>query len=156
MSSVIKRGDFVFPEFTGARCLMMPYVQGDITSVPVEFHKYKDFIENFTLERGEIGFLTIDERPVATNEIQRGDRAKYGRAIHTEAGKKEKLYAWGWTWGSRVNVTLDRNTRALLCNNIDHSCALWDTEHENTSADGDLGMFQHLYPYSDAIMMGAG
>lgn len=171
-----------FPSFSGIRCLMMPYIQGDSASVPDTYAPYKDIIDMVYVRKGDIGFLTIDESPVITGSPHRGQRAKYGRALHTEAGRvPEQIYCWGGTgWGTpqpyvpaprppqpspmpkpvkppklRHTVTLDRDTRILLANNLDDSCAVWDAEHEDTSLDGDIGHVAADYPYDRARFMKA-
>lgn len=95
-----------FPEFTGLRCLMMPYIQGDTSSLPEEYLPYFSILENLFFKKGDIGFLTIDESKVLKGKPHRGNRAKYGRALHTEVGRTpEKLYCWGGTDNhSRLNV----------------------------------------------------
>lgn len=155
----MKLTTITFPEFKGVRCLMMPYIQGDSRSVPEEYQSYKDIIENVFVKKGDIGFITIDESPVLKNNPHRGARAKFGRALHTEAGRDpNKIYGWGsgGAWGSSHTVTLDRNVKVLLSNNIDNTCAIWDTEHENTSIDGDIGDYSDIYPYEKAILMKSG
>lgn len=153
------KGTIAFPEFTGIRCLMMPFIQGRPESVPEEFRVgYEDILESSYIEQGEVGFLTIDESIVKAGNPHRGDRAKFGRALHTEAGRlPNKIYAWGGGgWGNRHNVTLEHDVKILLANNLDNSCAIWDATHENTSVDGDIGDFSSDYPMSDAIMMQSG
>lgn len=152
------KGKISFPEFTGLRCLMMPYIQGDISSLPEEYLPYFNILENLFFKKGDIGFLTIDESKVLEGKPHRGDRAKYGRALHTEVGRTpEKLYCWGGgNWGANHNVFLEKDTRILLSNNLDNSCAIWDAEHENTSSDGDIGYMSNNYPYEKAIVMKAG
>lgn len=147
-----------FPEYSGVRCLMMPYIQGDPDSVPDGFEAYHDTIATFFLDAGEIGFLTIDESPVAAGTPHRGDRAKFGRALHTEAGLCGcGIHRWGTpTWGGRHNVTLDPDTKILLANSIANSCAIWDVVHPDTSTDGDIGDMAHMYPYDEAEFMAAG
>jgi hypothetical protein len=147
-----------FPEFTGIRCLMMPYAQGYSASVPEKYHAYKEIIDSVFLEKGKIGFLTIDESPVRAGNAHRGDRAKYDRALHTEAGRKPGTitYRWGGNWGGHENVMLAPDVRILLANNLNESCAVWDVEHEDTSIDGDIGYAAGLYPYEDAAFMKAG
>jgi hypothetical protein len=92
-----------FPKYSGVRCLMMPYRQGDASSVPADYAPYRDIIETIFVTKGDIGYLTIDESPVSAGKAHRGARAKFGRALHTEAGMRPTgLYAWGGsttTWG---------------------------------------------------------
>jgi hypothetical protein len=143
-----------FPAFTGLRCLMMPYIQGDPQSVPVQYAAYAEIIRSAVIDRGDIGYLTIDESVAVAGRAHRGTRAKFARALHTEAGKRPYL-AWG-TWGALEDVKLDRDVEVLLANNLDDSCAIWSAVHEDTSRDGDIGHCADQYPYRDAVMMKAG
>lgn len=161
-------GSIAFPEYTGIRCLMMPYIQGDPESVPDDYAAYRDIISTVFIEEGDIGYLTIDESPVKRGAPHRGSHSKYDRALHTEAGLVPGTHQAGWgspipvwgapvpAWGGQFNVTLDWDLRVLLANNLNGSCALWDAEHTDTSADGDIGDQAHLYPYEDAILMQSG
>lgn len=155
----MKVANIVFPEYTGLRCLMMPYTQGDHRSVPEKFFPYADILDQIYVKRGDIGFLTIDESPVLKGKPHRGDRAKTNRAIHTEAGRLPgDVYNWGGGgfWGGRVNVTLDKDVQILLANNLNDSCAVWEAWHEDTSEDGDIGYASADYPYETATFMDAG
>lgn len=148
-----------FPAYSGVRCLMMPYVQGDADSVPDDYAAWRGIIADVYVKRGDIGFLTIDESPVAAGQPHRGARAKFGRALHTEAGRiPGHIYCWGGggSWGGRRRVELERGVRILLANSITNTCAVWDAEHEDTSDDGDIGDVAHLYPYEAATWMQAG
>ena len=145
-----------FPEYSGVRCLMMPYIQGDPASVPDEYAAYWDIIAQNFLEEGALGFLTIDESFVAQGQPQRGARAKFGRALHTEAGKVPDSGIYKWGWGGSINVTLDPDTEILLANNLDGSCAVWDAVHYDTSVDGDIGDQAEQYPLDEAHLMAAG
>lgn len=152
-----------FPAYSGLRCLMMPYIQGDENSVPAVYAPYRDIIRSVFLKHGDIGFLTIDESPVAAGKTHRGARARYARALHTEAGRTpNRIYQWGdgGGWGTPDGdghrVTLDRDVRVLIASNLDDSCAIWDSEYENTSSDGDIGHEAEMYPYSAARFLKAG
>lgn len=147
-----------FPSYKGIRCLMMPYIQGEPASVPDEFAGYSDIISRVFFRKGEIGFLTIDESIASAGIPHRGARAKYGRALHTEAGLRPSgVYAWGGGgWGSSYAVSLEPTVEVLLANNADDTCALWDAEHRNTSFDGDIGDKADAYPYETATMMKRG
>ena len=158
MRYATKIGNIKFPEFSGIRCLMMPYIQGEIDSVPEEYNTYKDIIQTVFVRKGDIGFLTIDESVIPETGIQRGARSKFGRALHTEAGLHNGRLGWGGSlgWGDRRLVSLDPGTEFLIANNIDKSCAVWDAIHPDTSLDGDIGDCADQYPYEDAIILDAG
>lgn len=147
-----------FPKFSGTRCLMMPYIQGDPSSLPDAYAAYEDIVASVFLRRGDVGFLTIDESLAVAGKPHRGQRARYARALHTEAGILRGIYRWGSgpTWGGRPAVTLDRDVRILIASNMDRTCAVWDSEHEDTSADGDIGHAAGEYPYDDAIFLKKG
>lgn len=148
-----------FPEFTGIRCLMMPFIQGDQESLPDDIRKqYGDIIDATFLEKGEMGYLTIDESFVSANNAQRAYRSKHGRALHTEGGKREKLYAWGggFGWGRKDHVILERDLEILIASNIGGTTAYWDDIVEDTTNDGDIGHLAHLYPYNAANFLQAG
>jgi hypothetical protein len=154
----MKVSDIVFPEFSGLRCLMMPYIQGDPDSVPKEYEAYFPIIRSTYLQAGDRGYLTIDESVAEGGKPHRGKRAKFSRALHTEAGRQpDKVYSrGGGGWGKSHLVTLDAQVEILLANNLDDSCALWEATHENTSLDGDIGDCAEQYPYDSAVMMKAG
>ena len=147
-----------FPKFSGLRCLMMPYLQGDPESIPSEYAAYRDILRSVFLRRGDVGFLTIDESLVSKGHPHRGARAKYDRALHTEVGRHpDKVYAWGGgTWGSSQRVTVDADVEILVASNADDTCAVWDAEHEDTSIDGDIGHLAEQYPYEGATLLKAG
>ena len=151
-------GSITFPEFAGIRCLMMPYIQGDSLSVPSIYRGYAEIIESLFIERGDVGFLTIDESVATAGKPHRGSRARYGRAIHTEAGKLRGVYNWGGgtSWGGSPHVTLDSDVEILIANNVDESCAVWDATHDDTSEDGDLGHVAGCYPLSSARFLQCG
>lgn len=154
----MKVGRITFPEFSGLRCLMMPYVQGDAGSLPEQYSAYFGVLTDLYFVRGEIGYLTIDESIAVRGRPHRGQRATTSRALHTEAGRHpDKVYAWGGGgWGQKHRVTLDGDVEVLLANSMDGSCALWDTIHHDTSLDGDIGHCSDQYPYEDAVIMSAG
>jgi hypothetical protein len=128
---------------------MMPYVQGEADSLPDAYASYRDIISSVFIRKGDIGFLTIDESPVSAGSPHRGQRARFDRALHTEAGVVRGIYGWGDvpSWGGKQKVTLDRDTRILVASNVSDTCAVWDAEHEDTSTDGDIGHVADKYPY---------
>lgn len=147
-----------FPRFSGLRCLMMPYIQGDPSSVPKQYSAYRNIIRGVYVNKGDVGYLTIDESVATKGKPHRGKRTKTPRALHTEAGRHpDKTYQWGGGgWGRSHRVTLDPNVEVLIGSNLDDSCAVWDSVHEDTSLDGDIGFASDLYPYEDAVLLKAG
>ena len=147
-----------FPAFSGIRCLMMPYIQGVVKSLPVEYIPYFSILEKLFIKENDIGYLTIDESQTVIGKPHRGGRAKYERALHTEAGQiKKDAYCWGGhVWGGLTNVSLEPDVSILLANNLNDSCAIWDKTHQNTSPDGDIGDCAKDYPYTEARLMKAG
>lgn len=147
-----------FPAYSGTRCLMMPYIQGEPDSLPDAYAAYRDIVSSVLIRKGDIGFLTIDESLAVAGTPHRGQRARYPRALHTEAGILRGLFGWGNGpgWGGKHTVTLDRDVKILIASNVDDSCAVWNSEHEDTSADGDIGYAADAYPYRDAIFLKKG
>lgn len=137
---------------------MMPYIQGEPDSVPNEFGAYSEIVRSLFIRKGDIGYLTIDESVAEAGKPHRGKRAKYGRALHTEAGILRGVYGWGGgpSWGGGRRVLLDRDVRILISSNVERSCATWDVEHLDTSEDGDIGDRADLYPYETAHVLAAG
>lgn len=157
------RGNIIFPEFTGVRCYMMPFIQGRADSLPPEFQQYSNIVEQlvFDGQEGEIGLITIDESPVEAGKSQRG----YGsgeRTIHTEACRTRDTLSWGPpTWGPfisgmRAPVLLDPDLRVLIANSIEDTCMVWNVAVEDTTPDGDLSMRAAEFPRETGRMMAAG
>lgn len=92
-----------FPAYSGVRCLMMPYVQGEPESVPDDYESYRGIVASTFIRKGDVGFLTIDESPVIAGKPHRGARARHARALHTEAGVMRAVAGWGSSapgWGA--------------------------------------------------------
>ena len=146
-----------FPDYSGIRVLMMPFIQGDASSLPEPIRSnYGAIIESTYLTKGEIGYLTIDESPVKAGKAQRAYRSTTNRAIHTEAGKREQLLCWGLGWGKSPNVQLSHELEILVASNVAGSTAWWDATVTDTTLDGDIGHLAHLFPYSEANILDVG
>ena len=100
-----------FPEVTGIKCNMMPFIQGNSSSLPNEYKPYYEIINSNYLEKGEIGFLTIDESFVNAGSSQRGYNNKgINRNVHIEVGRHENINHWGSgpipTWGWKIQYVI--------------------------------------------------
>jgi hypothetical protein len=88
-----------FPEFSGIKCNMMPFIQGDINSLPETYKPYFNILKELYLEKGEIGYLTIDESFVKAKSSQRGFNSMgLNRNVHIEVGRNEQNNHWGGRW----------------------------------------------------------
>lgn len=163
MANILYRNTCIsFPAFSGARCLMMPFIQGEPESVPKEYHGYFDILRCLFFKAGDVGYLTIDESVAKVGIPHRGSRARTSRALHTEVGRLNGTYGWGdgGGWGSPTKsgyrVTLDKDVRILISSNVSHSCAVWDACEEATSQNGDIGHLSEKYPYDTAHYLDSG
>lgn len=145
-----------FPEFTGVRCLMMPFIQGDASSLPDEYKSYSDIINNNYLEKGEIGWLTIDEKFVEANTSQRGYNSNgINRNVHIEVGSGNKWGSGGY-WGGKPNTLLSKDTKVLIANSISDTCRYWNNLEYRYTLDGDLSEYIKDYPEETGVMMKEG
>lgn len=151
-------GKIEFPQFTGIKCSMMPFVQGDSSSLPEIYKPYSEIIQNNYLEKGEIGFLTIHESFVESGKSQRGyNAAGLNRNVHIEVGRrKNNENRWGSSWGGQGKTLLDDNTMVLIANSISDTCRVWDNKEMRQTNNGDLSSYIESYPEHTGILMKAG
>lgn len=149
-----------FPKFTGAKCSMMPFIQGDPDSLPTPYRQYGDIIESQFIERGEVGFLTIDESFVHRGKSQRGyNSAGAKRNVHIEVGHVDGLNCWGGGgggWGGSPRTLLEDSTQVLVANSISGTCRVWDAIERGYTPDGDLSAYLDRYPEEAGIDLMAG
>ncbi len=150
-----------FPEFTGVQCNMMPFVQGDSSSLPEIYKPYSAIVDENFLEKGEIGFLTIQESFVDAGKSQRGYGGTLNRNVHVEVGRYKNLNHWGDSgggngWGGRFNTLLDDATMILIANSISDTCRVWDAKEMAYTKDGDLSNYLNKYPEETGILLKSG
>lgn len=137
---------------------MMPFIQGRPTSLPAAYGSYSDIIKNNFIEKGEIGFLTIDESFVEGGKSQRGYNSKdINRNVHIEVGRCKDVNSWGGcSWGGKVNTILDRNTKVLIANSISDTCRIWNVIEKRYTEDGDLSAYIDDYPEETGFLLNMG
>jgi hypothetical protein len=151
-----------FPEFTGVKCNMMPFIQGDASSLPDAYKPYAKIINDNYLEKGEIGLLTIHESFVEGGKSQRGYNSMgINRNVHIEVGRHEKLNCWGGSgggssWGGKYKTLLDDETMVLIANSISDTCRVWDAKEMAFTKDGDLSAYIDKYPAETGILLKSG
>ena len=136
---------------------MMPFIQGDESSLPEIYKPYSEIIKNNFLEKGEIGFLTIHESFVEAGKSQRGYNSRgISRNVHIEVGRNNNVNHWGGggsSWGGKEKTLLDDNTMVLIANSISNTCRLWNTKEMRSTKDGDLSAYIDSYPeYTGSLM----
>jgi hypothetical protein len=151
-----------FPKFTGIKCNMMPFIQGDSNSIPEEYKSYSNIIDTYFLQKGEIGYLSIDEAIVEAGKSQRGFNAigEHYRNVHIEVGRS---HSGRWRWGSGTNVwggspktTLEDDTEALIANSISNTCKVWNVLDKTPTLNGDLSEYLEKYPEDSGYLMKQG
>lgn len=150
-----------FPQPVGVKCNMMPFIQGDSSSLPEEYKSYSTIVDENYLEKGEIGYLTIDESFVNSGESQRGYNSKgINRNVHIEVGRYKNKNRWGGSddhpWGGRNQTLLKDDTMVLIANNISDTCRVWDTKEMSYTNDGDLSEYIDRYPEHTGMMLKSG
>lgn len=147
-----------FPKQQGLKCNMMPFIQGDSSSLPDEYKSYSKIIDENFLEKGEIGFLTIDESFVCGGKSQRGYNAKgIYRNVHIEVGRVNGKNRWGSSsWGGKESTLLDNSTQVLIANSVSDTCMYWDCLDKSYTKDGDLSDYIENYPKNRGILMKKG
>ena len=148
-----------FPEFTGVKCNMMPFIQGDSLSLPDAYKPYANIINDNYLEKGEIGLLTIHESFVEGGKSQRGYNSMgINRNVHIEVGRHEKLNCWGGgsSWGGKHKTLLNDETMVLIANSISDTCRIWDTKEKRFTQDGDLSSYIENYPPETGVLLKSG
>lgn len=163
MTNTMIVNKIMFPEFTGVKCNMMPFIQGDSSSLPSEYKTYSDIINSNYLEKGEVGLLTIHESFVQAGKSQRGyNSTGIKRNVHIEVGRQiEKVNLWGSggstsTWGDKYNTLLDDETMILIANNISDTCRVWNEKEMSYTKDGDLSEYIDKYPEETGILLKSG
>ncbi len=146
-----------FPEFTGIKCNMMPFIQGDSSSLPDMYKSYAHIVDKNYLEKGEIGFLTIDESFVKGGASQRGyNAARIDRNVHIEVGRHKNQNSWGSSWGGNKKTILDDSTMVLIANSISNTCRVWDTKEMSYTKNGDLSDYINKYPVNTGVLLKTG
>lgn len=101
-----------FPKFKSININMMPFIFGDIESIPEEMRDYYDIINDCNLENGSTCYLTITETMVEKSKTQRRG------GIHVESPLG---IGWGGGWGG---ISADAG---VYMASTDGRTEVWDT-----------------------------
>lgn len=149
-----------FPNFIGPsiKCNMMPYIQGKSSSLPELYRSYSDIVDANYLQKGKVGFLTIDESFVDAGKSQRGFSYNgTNRNVHIEVGRRYGRNKWGGgTWGGKSSTELADDTQVLIANSVSNTCRVWDVLDMSETENGDLSDYLHRYPEHTGRLLEAG
>lgn len=101
-----------FPKSSNININMMPFIFGDINSLPKNIQKYQELIEQCSLEKGKVAYLTITEGLVHAGNSQRRP------GIHVES-------PFGMSWGGSPWGGMTSSTGLYMASN-DGSCEVWN------------------------------
>jgi hypothetical protein len=151
-------GKATFPESRGISINMMPYVIGDVESIPEEYRQYVPMIEACGVEKEEnrkIGYLTILESDVKAGVSQRRP------GVHTDGHccKNGDKKAWGgWGSGKMLGDGTLHVKGIYVASNIPDTCQAWDKAIDNSGWMGDCEGCPDIMKElgeTPAVMMGA-
>ena len=132
MKALREVGGIKFPQAQGIKVNMMPFIMGDVESIPQNLRQYKELVQSCNLpkeEVGRVGYLTIDEGLVASGNSQRRG------GIHTEG---HPTRSWGGggggTWGGRGGL--------YMASNLSNTTKAWDKLIFNSGEGGNCEMFR--------------
>lgn len=118
-----------FPDPSGIACSMMPFIMGDIESIPATFRGYAGLLKACKVEReqlGRIGYLSVQESRVTEKH-----RTQRKPGIHTE-----KHSGAGWGAGNTDPI----RDGIYMASTVAASCRAWDCVVE----PGVMGDCEHL------------
>jgi len=100
-STFRKVGSTELPSFSGLRLMMMPVIIGDASSLPELAAPYTSTFSNLSsmsdpCHLGKVGYLTVDEKPVAPNQTHRRSGKHVDGVYQGQAGG----WGGGGGWGS--------------------------------------------------------
>ncbi|RHY40644.1 hypothetical protein DYB26_009973 [Aphanomyces astaci] len=125
---------------------MMPFVMGDITSLPTSCQRYHDIIvvclaKNSSGEHGKVGYLTIHEGMVEAGTSQR----RGGLHIEAGGGGGQSIKTEDFFWGQGRFEQNVLHGGIYMASTVDQSCAIYDVVIQDpASVVGELGNVEHL------------
>lgn len=130
------------PKPTDININMMPFIMGDVNSLPEEYKQYQHILDACQVdeaELGKVGYLTIQENFVKADNSQRRG------GIHTEK-HPERSWGGGNPWGGGTPKPWGGSPWGglgglYMLSNISNSCTVWDEHIETPKAHGDC---EHL------------
>ena len=139
-----------FPAPKDININMMPFVIGDVTSLPADYQHYWPLIAACWIspkEKGKVGYLTIDERLVKQGESQR----RPGLHVETPGtcrvgGGENVCHMWGGGKRQRKKQRKGCVGGIFMASTVAQSCRVWNVVLKDDTAIRTHGDIEHLRP----------
>ncbi len=142
---VQNKGQVSFPKPQGININMMPFVFGDKSSLPKEYHGYLPLIEKANFAKGSVAYLTIHESVVEKGSTQRrpglhtdgtnGELAEsssdggWGGGSWGGGSSNVDSGGWGGGWGGI------KESKGIYIASSDGTCNIYDAYVSNKNVD---------------------
>lgn len=148
MAEIIKLGKVSFPATTYSNINMMPFIMGDVKSLPDEYRQYWPIIDACGVEaaeNGRVGYLTITETEVPKGVSQRRP------GVHTDGHccrRSDKRFlkddhvaagtaGWGWGSGKVLGDGTLHVKGIYMASSVEGTTRAWDVRVDNSGFMGD-------------------
>lgn len=128
-----------FPKPKDVKVNMMPFIMGDLNSIPEEYRQYDELIKECPIpesEFGKVGYLSINESFVPAGKTQRR------RGLHTDAthlGRNGGRHGGGHGGRDKYGTG---SAGIFLASNVSNTCCVWDTTILNPGYLGNCEKFR--------------
>jgi hypothetical protein len=156
-------GKVNFPEPKDININMMPFIIGDITSIPDEYRQYFPLLESCNVEDeefGKVGYLSISESFVEKSKsqrrggihIERPPSMSWGGGSTSSWGGGGRDWGNAWGKGNKSKNNSSRRQGLYMASTIEKSCRVWNSLVEEPGFGGscehlkeeELGESQYL------------
>ena len=142
-----------FPKYKGIMINMMPFVIGDLNTLPGDVRAYANVIDSCELEKGAKAYLSINESIVTQGKTQRRP------GIHTDGtsavgwggwGGNSSSFGGGGTFGGGAHLSSwggrpthpgwggNKRTEGIWIASSDGRCRVWNSETWDVNDHGGL------------------
>lgn len=129
-----------FPEPQGIQINMMPFVMGDIGSLPEDVRAYQPLIDACDIEDdelGKVGYLTVMETEVVPGLSQR----RGGMHVEKHPAGPDHRGGWGGGGWGRGRYGARRFGGLYVASNMEDTTAVWNAHVDEPGPGGDC---EHL------------
>lgn len=138
----------VFPEPRGININMMPFVLGDIQSLPEAYQHYWPLIEHCSIpsrEMQHVCYLTIQEGVVPAGESQRRSGVHIESPGALKMGGEHNISRYNWGCGTIIRDESEVEGGIYMASTVPKSCRIWNMRiREPAKAVDQYGGLEHM------------